>query len=210
MVWHRKLPAIHSNTLNSWKPGKCQIIFFTIISCINWMRSSIFFFAERGKKRAWNTRMQYDELTDVLDYISVCPSQENVNTALPTLEKTFVLLYDRASTCTSINECRKDLFPRKGRLPEELPPTLDAFKLYVNRAVYQASYCWAQSLLKILINLVCDIPKYFNCFRSFLLRLVYEFDLHSCNFLLLKVTNFVENSLKSTFCLLLWNVFEVS
>ena len=94
---------------------------------------------------AWK---QYDELTDVLDYISFSPSQENVNTALPTLEKLVVLLHDRTSTYTSINECKKNLFSRKGRLTEELPLTLDAFKLHVNRAVYQASYCCAQSLLK--------------------------------------------------------------
>ena len=39
----------------------------------------------RGKKKARNTWKQYDELTDVLGYISVSPSQENVNKALPTL-----------------------------------------------------------------------------------------------------------------------------
>ena len=48
------------------------------------MRSSIFF-AGRGKERTWNTWKQYDELTDVLDYISVFPSQENLTTALRTL-----------------------------------------------------------------------------------------------------------------------------
>ena len=58
------------------------------------------------------------------------------------------MVYDRTRTCTNINECRKDLFSRKRRLPEELAPTLDVFNLHVNRAVYQASYFWAQSLLK--------------------------------------------------------------
>ena len=44
-------------------------------------------FAGRGKKKAWNTWKQYGELNNVLDYISVCLSQENVNTALPTLKR---------------------------------------------------------------------------------------------------------------------------
>ena len=70
------------------------------------------FFAERGKKRTWNTWKQYDKLTDVLDHISVCPSQEHVNTALRTLEKFVVLFHDQASTCTSINEGKIDLFCR--------------------------------------------------------------------------------------------------
>ena len=70
---------------------------------------------------------------------------------MPSLERFAVLLSSQTSTCTSINECRKDLFSRKGQSLEELPPTLDAFKLHVNRAVFQASYCGAQSLLKDLV-----------------------------------------------------------
>ena len=59
------------------------------------------FFAGRGKKRAWK---QYDDLIDVLDSISNCPLQGNVNTALSTLERFTVLLYDRTNAWTSINE----------------------------------------------------------------------------------------------------------
>ena len=70
-------------------------------------------FAGRGKKRAWNTWKQYHKLTDVLDCISVCPSQENVNTAFPILERFVVLLYDRKSTCTSITNVGKIYFPEK-------------------------------------------------------------------------------------------------
>ena len=76
------------------------------------MRSSIFF-AERRKKRAWNTWKQYDKLVDMLDYISVWTSQKNLNKALPTLEKFVVFLYDRKSTCPKLN-VGKIYFPEKG------------------------------------------------------------------------------------------------
>ena len=96
----------------------------------------------------WRTWNQYDELTTSLNEISICPSKEEVEAALPTIERFVVLLYDRTSVCKNVNECRKDLFARKGRLPDGIPPTLDALKLHIYMAVYQASYCWAQSLLK--------------------------------------------------------------
>ena len=67
---------------------------------------------------------------------------------MPTLKRFASWLNDRTSTCTNINECRKDLFSGKGRLPEELSSTSDAFKLHVSRAVYQVSYCCAQSSLQ--------------------------------------------------------------
>ena len=50
--------------------------------------------------------------------------------------------------CTTVNECHKDLFARKGRLPEGLPPIQDALILHVYRVVYQANYFWAQTLTK--------------------------------------------------------------
>ena len=50
--------------------------------------------------------------------------------------------------CQTVNKCRKDLFSRKGRLPEGLSPTLDAPEIHLKRAVYKASFCWAQSLSK--------------------------------------------------------------
>ena len=61
-----------------------------------------------------------------------------------------MLLYDSISTSSSVNECRKEPFSKKGRLPDGIPPTTDALQLHIYRVIYQASYCWAQSLSKIL------------------------------------------------------------
>ena len=40
-------------------------------------------------------------------------------------------------------------FPKKGRLPDSITPTANALKLHIYMAIYQALYCWAQSLCKI-------------------------------------------------------------
>ena len=124
---------------------KCSSLplFHAITGC-----DQVSIFAGKGKKMTWKTWNQYDELTTALNEILICPSKEEVEVALPTIERFVVLLYDRTSVCKNVNECRKDLFARKGCLPDGIPPTIDALKLHIYRAVYQASSCWAQSLLK--------------------------------------------------------------
>ena len=125
MIWHRK--------------NQRYIPIHSIAENLRNAKSS--FFTGRGKKNAWNTWKQYEELTVLLSSISIFPSKENVDIALPTVERIVVLLYDRTSMCQTVNECRKDLFSRKRRLPEGLPPTLHTLELHLKRAVYQASFC---------------------------------------------------------------------
>ena len=78
---------IHSITKNQSAKSSSLPLFHALTGC-----HQVSFFAGRGKNRAWNTWKQYDELNNMLNYISVCPLQVNVNTALPTLEKLVVLL----------------------------------------------------------------------------------------------------------------------
>ncbi len=53
-------------------------------------------------------------------------------------DRTTVVLYDRTSPLTSVNETREDLFCRKSRCVERIPPTQNALLQHVRRAVYQA------------------------------------------------------------------------
>ena len=118
-------------------------MFHSVTGC-----DQISFFAGRGKKNAWNTWTKYEDLTKALVRLSYCPTKEDVSEVFPMIELFVVLLYDKTGMCATVNECRKDLFAGKGRLPEGIPPTQDALILHVYRAVYQASYCWAQALRK--------------------------------------------------------------
>ena len=61
------------------------------------------------------------------------------------LQRFVLLLYDRTSECTRVDLCRKLLFA-KGRQIDRIPPTEAALKEHIKRAVYQAGYCWGQSL----------------------------------------------------------------
>ena len=61
------------------------------------------------------------------------------------LERFVVLMHDRSSATTSVNEARLDLFARKQRAYESIPPTQAALKEHVKRAAYQAGIVWAQA-----------------------------------------------------------------
>ena len=147
MVWRQKQPAIHSNTSNSCKLGKCHIIFFTIISCIDWMWWSIFLCWTRKKKN-----MEYME---AVWQINRCTRPHLCLPFTRTRKYNFAYsweicrLVSRSSKHMHKHKWRKDRsILQKRRLLEEFPLTLDAFKLHVNRAVYQTSYCLVQLLLK--------------------------------------------------------------
>lgn len=65
---------------------------------------------------------------------------------MPILERYTVLMYDRTSTCTTVNAAGKDLFTRKGRVIDAIPPTADAVLQHAKRAMFQAGHCWGKSL----------------------------------------------------------------
>ena len=50
-------------------------------------------------------------------------------------------MYDRTSTSLTVNEASKDLFTRKGRSIENIPPTYGALVEHTKRVAYQAGYC---------------------------------------------------------------------
>ena len=63
------------------------------------------------------------------------------------IERFVVLLYDRTSNLTKVNEARQDLFSKKSRTLEKLPPTQEALLQHTNRSVYQGKHIWAQTLV---------------------------------------------------------------
>ena len=148
LVWYWKNSASHSIAQAGLSTSP-KTYFFTPISCYHRMRSGFIFGSERQKHMLKNMGM-YDELTTALQLISFCPSKDDIANIFHLIELFFVLLYDSISTSSSVNECRKEPFSIKGRLPDGIPPTTDALQLHIYRVIYQASYCWAQSLSKIL------------------------------------------------------------
>ena len=64
--------------------------------------------------------------------ISESLTEEDMSTA----ERFIILLYDRTSM--TVNDCRRNLFTKKGRSVESMPPTKDALMQHVKRAMLQS------------------------------------------------------------------------
>ena len=118
-------------------------LFHSITGC-----DQVSFFAGRGKKASWKVWNKFEDLTNGLRLVSFCPSKEDIESILKVIERFVVLLYDCTSIYTDVSDCRKELFSKKGRPSDGIPPTQDALRLHIYRATYQAAYCWAQSLRK--------------------------------------------------------------
>jgi hypothetical protein len=103
-------------------------------------------FALKGKKSFWDTWSRCSEITECFAILSSQPTINDVESLLKHVERFIVILYDRGSKASSVNEARMEMFSKQGRGMEAIPPTQSALLQHMKRAVYQAGYCWAQSL----------------------------------------------------------------
>ena len=65
---------------------------------------------------------------------------------LQMLEKFVVIMYDRSSSTTSVNHARLQMFARKQRPYDAIPPT-SALKEHVKCATFQAGAVWGQATI---------------------------------------------------------------
>ena len=106
------------------------------------------YFLNRGKKSAWETCKVFPEGVDSFAALRVPPTEQNLKQHMGTLERFTVLMYDRTSSCDSVDNCRRELFTQKGRSINYIPPTSAALFQHAKRASYQAGYVWGQALLR--------------------------------------------------------------
>ena len=136
---HRAFLPIHQIQLEEIK-CKGLRFFYCFTGC-----DQVSFFANVSKKKAWKIWGVYPDVNEVFAKLSNHPELEDIYNAMPVLERFVVLLYSRTSNCTSVNECRKDLFC-KGRACDNIPPTQAALLQHGKRAAYMAGHVWASSL----------------------------------------------------------------
>ena len=76
-----------------------------------------------------NCLLYYHRLatTDVLD-------EEDMTV----IERFVILMYDSTSSAEDINECRRELFTKKAKAVENIPPTKDALTQHAKRAMLQS------------------------------------------------------------------------
>ena len=103
-------------------------------------------FLNKGKRTAWNVLQCAPGAIDAFKRLSSIPSEDTIVDCMPVLERFVVLLYDRSSECETTNEARLDLFTTKSRSLDNIPPTSAALIQHTRRTVYQAGFCWGQSL----------------------------------------------------------------
>ena len=104
-------------------------------------------FRGKGKKAAWQTWNVYPEASEVFKKLSMYPpiigdEEQKV------LEKFVITMYDRSSDSQDINAVRLDMFARKQRSYDNIPPTRAALVQHTKRAAYQAGCIWSQSALR--------------------------------------------------------------
>ena len=102
-------------------------------------------FGGRGKKTAWNTWKVFPDITAAFEDLLLMQSTIRAST-ISALEQFVILMYDRTSGISGINEARKQLFTQKSRALENLPPTLAALEQHIKRVCYQSN-CWNQALI---------------------------------------------------------------
>ena len=94
-------------------------------------------FRGKGKKSAWQTWDVLDEVTATFSNLSQFPT-EVTDTDLKTLERFVVLMYDRSSAATGVDQARLHMFARKQRPYDSITPTQAALREHAKRAAYQA------------------------------------------------------------------------
>ncbi|ELU07992.1 hypothetical protein CAPTEDRAFT_216620 [Capitella teleta] len=151
---------IAASAFTTIKPAKLWIAFGSgrnfrhlpvheIVNCLGFSRCSslplfhamtgcdtVSAFYGRGKRTAWETWQSYPEVTEAFQK---CVSSDTVSkTCMSLLERFVILLYDKSSKATDVNEARKHIFTQKARSLENIPPTQAALEQHVKRAVLQA------------------------------------------------------------------------
>ena len=106
---------------------------------------TVSFFANRGKKTAWDIWKTFDNPTEAFHSVIVDPDTIT-DEVLSTIERFTVLLYNRTSLLSSVDAGRMELFVKNGRGMEDMLPTKDALMLHFKRSVFQGSYCWGTAL----------------------------------------------------------------
>ena len=103
-------------------------------------------FRNKGKKTAWYTWDIFSEASPVFSKLSQYPLTVE-QSDMDILERFVILMFDRYSNVATVDEAKLDLFAKKQRPYEVLPPTKATLLQHTKRAAYQAGCVWGQATL---------------------------------------------------------------
>ena len=104
-------------------------------------------FVGKGKKTAWQAWNVFENATEVFHCLS-SPCDNLTQSEIGVLEEFAVIMYDRSSSTNKVNDASLDLFARKQRPYNGIPPSRAALVEHIKRYVLQAGHTWGQSLCK--------------------------------------------------------------
>ena len=104
-------------------------------------------FVGKGKLTAWQAWNVLENVTETFCKLSQ-PCDTLTVDDIDNIEEFVVIMYDRSSESKKVNETRFDLFARKQRSYDSIPPTKAALVEHIKRSVLQAGHTWGQSLSK--------------------------------------------------------------
>ena len=101
-------------------------------------------FRYKAKKTVFQTWNILPDVTDVFvklsNYPPVITSDDQA-----VIDQFVITMYDRSTSLTEIDAVRLDMFARKQRPYDSIPPTKAALTEHTKRATYQAGYIWGQA-----------------------------------------------------------------
>ena len=132
---------------STWRMGwslhqYCENGCSTLLPFLHWLRCR--FSIPWQREAVWDV---CDEASGGLSKLSQYPPVVD-DEDLKTLEKFVVMMYDRSSTTEGVDDVRLDMFARKQRPYEAIPPTRSVLKQHVKCAAYQAGCIWSQSTVR--------------------------------------------------------------
>ncbi len=98
-----------------------------------------------GKKTAWAVWRSMPNIMPIFVRLSHAPSQVSHDN-MDQIERYVVLLYQRTSALSHVNDARKQMFTQNRKM-ENIPPTLHALEQHVKMSAYQAGHIWGQTLI---------------------------------------------------------------
>lgn len=138
-----QLIAVHELSV-ALGSGKCLAlpVFHSLTGC-----DTTSSFCGKGKKSAWEAWTSYPVVTEA--FLNLNDADDCLADAtISVLERFIIIMYDRTSECVSLDTARMQMFTKKSKSLESLPPTSDSFLQHVKRAVYQAVHCWGHCMEK--------------------------------------------------------------
>ena len=122
-----------------------KIASITGVLCLFGLRYDISL-QSKSMNSAWQAWQAYTDVTGTFMHLASHPFQilNDDSEQFHDIERLTVVLYDKTSASSSVNETRKDLFCHKNCAMDKLPSTSNAPLQHTRRAVFQAAI-WTTS-----------------------------------------------------------------